>query len=84
MQPDVLSFNYYPFARHGSSLIECDWWRDMGLMRVKAIEFQIPFWYYYQASELGDKSPCTVPEMKLQRFQAPGWLTFRAWAAKTK
>lgn len=67
VQPDVLSFNYYPLVKY-SSLIECDWWRDMGLMRAKAIEYNIPFWYYYQASELGSKPACTVPEMKIQMY----------------
>ena len=68
-KPDVLAFDYYPFGKHGQNLMEVDWWRDMGLMRKKSIEYNLPFWYYYQASELGEKKErCTVSEIRLQMY----------------
>lgn len=69
VKPDVLAFDYYPFGKHGQNLMEVDWWRDMGLMRMKSIEYNLPFWYYYQASELGEKKErCTVSEIRLQMY----------------
>lgn len=67
LQPEIVAFDYYPLARH-RCILECDWWRDMGLMRQKANEYRLPFWYYYQASELARKGDCTVPEMKVQMY----------------
>ena len=38
LQPEIVAFDYYPLARH-RCILECDWWRDMGLMRQKANEY---------------------------------------------
>ena len=65
VDPEVLSLNHYPFGNNGGnvSLQTHNLWRDMGLMRRKALELGRPYWHYYQLSgnldtkESGDITP---------------------------
>lgn len=52
VDPEVISLNYYPFGNNGGdvSLQTHNLWRDMGLMRSKALELDKPYWHYYQLS----------------------------------
>jgi len=58
IDPDVLSFDYYPFWKifgrdaEEASLIENDLWKDMGLFREKSIALNKPFWFYIQAVDM--------------------------------
>ncbi len=53
IDPDVISFDYYPFAG-GSTIGASDWYRDMGLYRVKSLEYDKPFWYWYQSVDMAN------------------------------
>ena len=47
VDPQVLSFDYYPFILDNSLNINIrDWYRDMGLYRKFSLQYNKPFWYY--------------------------------------
>lgn len=48
VDPDVVSFDYYPFVS-SDSLIGNDIWRDFGYIRRKSLELNKPLWFYFQA-----------------------------------
>lgn len=69
VNPQVLSFDYYPFYNNPSSLSISDWYRDMGLMRKKAAEYGKPFWYYYQTHDLKDHNIALSPgQIRVQMY----------------
>lgn len=65
VNPQVLSFDYYPFNMGWSDVIERDWYRDMGLFRKTAKNNNIPFWYYAAAVD-GDNAALSMAEVNIQ------------------
>ncbi len=65
VNPQVLSFDYYPFNMGWSDVIERDWYRDMGLFRKTAKANNIPFWYYAGAVN-GDNTALSMAEVNVQ------------------
>ena len=65
VKPQVLSFDYYPFqGGTGSIATTNDLWRDFGYLRKKALENDIPLWYYFQAKD--GNTPLSVERIKTQ------------------
>lgn len=58
VNPEVLAFDYYPMHAHSlttsnvDNVMNCDWWRDMGLMRKMSNEYNKPFWYYVESVDI--------------------------------
>lgn len=69
VDPVILSFNYYPFRdnKEETNLIQNDLWRDFGYIRQKAIEYDKPLWYYFQAVSIDPNHPGV---MNLERIRA--------------
>ena len=49
VDPDIFSFDYYPFRTYSDSLVNNDIWKDFGYIRKKALEYNKPLWFYFQA-----------------------------------
>lgn len=49
VDPEVMSFDYYPFRTYSDSLANNDIWKDFGYIRKKALEHHKPLWFYFQA-----------------------------------
>ena len=49
VDPEVMSFDYYPFRTYSDSLGNNDIWKDFGYIRKKALEYNKPLWFYFQA-----------------------------------
>ena len=49
VDPEIFSFDYYPFRTYSDSLANNDIWKDFGYIRKKAIECNKPLWFYFQA-----------------------------------
>lgn len=67
--PAVLSFNYYPYRdnKESTSLVQNDLWKDFGYIRQKALEYNKPLWYYFQAVSIDPQHPGV---MNLERIRA--------------
>lgn len=52
VDPEVMSFDYYPYMNNTDSLKNNNIWRDFGYIRKKALEAQKPLWFYFQAVPL--------------------------------
>lgn len=48
-KPGILSNDYYPFHDEDTDLCIHDLWRDMGYLRLKSVEYDIPYWHVFQA-----------------------------------
>ncbi|CAL1520171.1 hypothetical protein [Chitinophaga sp. MM2321] len=74
VDPEVLSFDYYPFRdNHDSTgLINNDLWKDFGYIRKKALEYNKPLWFYFQAVNLKaeEKSIMDVNRISAQMYAA--------------
>lgn len=66
VDPEVVSFDYYPFRNNSDSLINNDLWKDLGYIRKKALEYNKPLWFYFQAVAI---NPGEVI-MNLERIRA--------------
>lgn len=68
INPDVVSFNYYPFRDNlaSTTLSTNDLWKDFGYIRKKALLSNKPLWYYFQAVSI---SPDVVSIMNLARIR---------------
>lgn len=68
INPDVISFNYYPFRENltSTTLSTNDLWKDFGYIRGKALLSNKPLWYYFQAVSI---SPDVVSIMNLERIR---------------
>ena len=66
VDPDIFSFDYYPFMTYSDSLVNNDIWKDFGYIRKKALEYNKPLWFYFQA--VGFK-PVHV-KLNLERIRA--------------
>lgn len=78
----VMSFDHYPFwaeIRHGTPLERSTVWRDMGYVRLKALEKGVPFWMYIQA--LGDFDQSTVADMTIEKIRLQAYYAL-AYGAK--
>lgn len=73
VDPDVLSFDYYPFSVHGgdeTNLAVCTMWKDMGLFRQLSMETGKPFWFYFQAYNMGGNYTFTNAMRSAQMYGA--------------
>lgn len=70
VDPEVISFDYYPFRSGSVSLNENYLWRDLGYLRKKAIELKKPLWFYFQASGMVPNTELTNPQLRVQMFSA--------------
>lgn len=73
VDPDVICFDYYPFQQHGGArtdLLNCAIWKDMGLMRKKSMETGKPFWFYFQAYNMGGNYTFTEEMRAVQMYAA--------------
>ncbi len=73
VDPDVICFDYYPFQQHGGArtkLLDCAMWKDMGLMRKKSMETGKPFWFYFQAYNMGGDYTFTEEMRSVQMYAA--------------
>ncbi len=73
VDPDVIGFDYYPFQIHGgdgANLLNCDIWKDMGLMRREAMRTGKPFWFYFQAYDMGGGYTFTSEMRSVQMYAA--------------
>lgn len=73
VDPDVISFDYYPFDVHGraeTDLRNCPFWRDMGLLRKEALKVDKPFWFYFQANDMGKGFTFTNQMRSVQMYAA--------------
>lgn len=52
VDPEVMSFDHYPYRDHTDSLKNNDIWKDFGYIRKKALEAKKPLWFYFQAVPL--------------------------------
>jgi hypothetical protein len=52
VDPEVVSFDYYPYMNKTDSLRNNNIWKDFGYIRKKALEAQKPLWFYFQAVPL--------------------------------
>lgn len=70
VQPDVLSVDYYEFGLNGrdADLDTSFLWRDLGYLRMKAIETDTPLWFYFQGTDhTGENGgDLTVPQLEFQ------------------
>ena len=82
VNPDVLCFDYYPFHQKQSTVITNDWYRDMGLYRTKAAQYNKPFWYYYQSVDLGGPTNDLAVNITEGQIRV-GMYTGLAYGAKT-
>lgn len=74
VDPEVMSFDYYPFRanRDSTNLLNSDMWRDFGYIRKKAIVYNKPLWFYFQAIGMqeGEKSIMDIPRISAQMYAA--------------
>lgn len=74
VDPEVMSFDYYPFRanRDSTSLLNNDLWRDFGYVRKKAMEYNKPLWFYFQAigMQKEEKSIMDIPRISAQMYAA--------------
>lgn len=84
VKPEVLSFDSYPVYAYdwsksdASKAMVCDWYRDLGLMRKTALDYKVPFWYYFQSVNVSNtdydentliaSSSTTDSQISLQMF----------------
>ncbi len=65
--PQVLSFDYYPFILDNSSVVNMrDWYRDLGVFRKFAIQYNKPFWYYIGTVDGDEKDNITDAQVRYQ------------------
>lgn len=65
--PQVLSFDYYPFILDNSSVINIrDWYRDLGLFRKMSLKYSKPFWYYIGSVNGKEKVNVTDAQVRSQ------------------
>ena len=48
-RPAVLSNDFYPYSDENTDLVRHNIWRDMGYLRLKSLECDIPYWHVFQA-----------------------------------
>lgn len=71
VNPDVLSFDYYPFRKTTDQIITNDLWRDFGYLRRKSLEYNRPLWFYFQAVPINPGDIAISTEMiKAQMYSA--------------
>lgn len=74
VNPPILCFDYYVFDHDvdkGVSLNDSKMWKDMGYIRKKALESNIPFWFYIQLiGDIQKELPgnMTVPKVAVQNY----------------
>lgn len=70
INPEIVSFDYYPFKKATDSLTMNTMWQDMGYIRKKALELKKPFWFYFQACAITPATdiPIDIPRMKAQIY----------------
>ena len=67
VDPQVLSFDYYPFILDDSLNINIrDWYRDMGLYRKLSLQYNKPFWYYIGTVDSKEKDNVTDSQVRCQ------------------
>ncbi|CAL1520170.1 hypothetical protein [Chitinophaga sp. MM2321] len=68
VEPEVVSFDYYPFRENLASvnLVNNDLWKDFGYIRKKALQYNKPLWFYFQAIGM---QPGQTSIMNLERIQ---------------
>lgn len=52
VDPEVVSFNYYPYHLESDNLLNNDLWRDFGYIRQQALKLNKPLWFYFQGSKI--------------------------------
>jgi hypothetical protein len=74
VDPEVFSFDYYPFHQNkaATDLINNDIWKDFGYIRKKALEYNKPLWFYFQAVSLqqGQQSIMDINRIRAQVYAA--------------
>ncbi len=80
VDPDTISFDYYPHAV-GNSITTHDWYRDMGLYRVMALEYNKPFWYWYQSVDMNNAPNYSATNITEAQIRV-GMYTGLAYGAK--
>ncbi len=73
VDPDVISFDYYPFQQHGgdgADLLNCGMWKDMGFIRRESMRTGKPFWFYFQAYDMGGGYVFTSEMRSVQMYAA--------------
>lgn len=74
VRPPLLVFDYYVFDHDvdkGVSLYDSAMWKDMGYIRLKAKEADIPYWFYIQLiGDIPNNTPgtMTVPRVAVQDY----------------
>lgn len=74
IDPEVISFDYYPFRDNNASvtLTNNDLWKDFGYIRKKALQYNKPLWFYFQAVGMQPPQPSIVDleRIRVQMYAA--------------
>lgn len=74
VDPEVFSFDYYPYRNNDATtdLINNDIWMDFGYIRKKALEYNKPLWFYFQAigMQKDQQSIMDISRIRAQMYAA--------------
>lgn len=67
VDPEVVSFNYYPYRIESDKLTNNDIWKDFGYIRLQALKLNKPLWFYFQGCRIHDTDiPIDVNRIRAQ------------------